>query len=304
MTRVAEHPTPSHRWSPGSAPVAVLMISYNEGRNIASVLDNLEGWAQEVFLVDSFSTDATVDLASTRGVQVVQRDFQGFGDQWNYAVGELPISAPWSMKLDPDERLTPELKQSIEAEIRRDNCDALEVSRRLWFMGRPLPVRQTLLRVWRTGQCRFSDVTVNEHPIVKGLASHAAGDLEHHDSPNLHHWYEKQNHYTTAEAEAIVRDDQLSAVPRLLGSSLERRMWLKRTYRRLPLRHTLMFIYCYLWQGAWKAGKVGFIWARLRSDVYRQIDYKAREMRIAENTYSPLSNRQPATDRAPLADDS
>src|SRR6202022_3823130 len=91
---------------PGCAPIAVVMIALNEAHNMESVLQNLAGWAQEVFLVDSYSSDGTVDVALKHGVHVVQREFRGFGDQWNFALRELPITAPWTMKFDPDERLS------------------------------------------------------------------------------------------------------------------------------------------------------------------------------------------------------
>ena len=74
------------------------------------------------------------------------------------------------------------------------------VRRRLWFMGRPLPVRQKLVRLWRTGTCTFSDVTVNEHPLVTGRIGTVRGDLEHLDSPDLQHWRHKQDRSSTAEA--------------------------------------------------------------------------------------------------------
>ena len=109
------------------------MISLNEAHNLEAVLQNLAGWAQEVFLVDSYSADDTIDIALKHGVQVVQRRFRGFGDQWNFALRELPITAPWTMKLDPDERLTDELKASIEAwlpEARRSGHGIL-IKRRL-----------------------------------------------------------------------------------------------------------------------------------------------------------------------------
>src|SRR6202163_4732475 len=104
---------PPETWQPGSVPVAVVMISLNEAQNMEGVLQNLKGWAQEIFLVDSYSSDGTVDIALRHGVNVVQRRFRGFGDQWNFALRELPITAPWTMKLDPDERLPDTLKQEI-----------------------------------------------------------------------------------------------------------------------------------------------------------------------------------------------
>lgn len=265
-------------WSPGPAPIAVIMISLNEGHNMEAVLKNLEGWAQEVFLVDSYSQDDTVDIALRYGVHVVQRRFRGFGDQWNFALRELPISAPWTMKLDPDERLSETLKLNIINALSREAASGFFVIRRLWFMGRPLPVRQELVRVWRTGKGRFTDVIVNEHPLVDGKIECVAGDIEHHDSPDLDHWLEKQNRYTTAEAISAYRQVPLADQPRLLGSAFQRRMWLKKHFRRLPFRFSLFFLHHWLWLGAWRAGWVGYAWSRLRADVMRLIDYKHHEM--------------------------
>ena len=265
-------------WVPGDTPIAVVMISLNEAHNIAAVLDNLSGFAREVFLVDSYSSDRTVDLALERGVHVVQRRFRGFGDQWNYAMTALPVTAPWTMKLDPDERLTDELKQSIRRILSAGEAEAFTVCRRLWFMRRPLPATQVILRGWRTGTCRFSDVLVNEHPLVTGRTLAADGILEHHDSPDLHHWTDKQNRYSTAEAISAFRGLKLSATPRLFGTALERRMWLKRNFHRVPFRYPLLHAYNLLATGAWRAGTAGHVWARLRVQVHRAIELKLVDM--------------------------
>lgn len=285
------HPT-STCWQPGSAPVAVVMISLNEGHNMEAVYQNLAGWAQEVFLVDSYSQDDTVDIALRHGVHVVQRRFRGFGDQWNFALSELPITAPWTMKLDPDERLTDELKSEMSAVIDRASSDAFTLNIRLFFMGRPLPVRLNLLRLWRTGRAQFSDVFANEHAKVDGSIGNLTADIEHHDSPDLDHWLEKQNRYTTAEAIIAYNKSSLADTPRLLGTALQRRMWLKKHFHRLPGRYFLLFLYHWLWQGAWRAGWVGYAWARLRSDVMRLIEYKRREIELtgripAKRFYGP-----------------
>jgi hypothetical protein len=244
------------------------------------VLQNLKGWAQEVFLLDSYSKDDTIDIALRHGVQVVQRRFRGFGDQWNFALRELPITAPWTMKMDPDEQLSDELKANLIDATRREGVAGLSMNRVLWFMGRPLPIRQTILRLWPTGRCRFTDILVNEHPLVDGSVVHVAGDMAHHDSPDLDHWLEKQNRYTTAEAIIAYQGSDLADSPKLFGNAFQRRMWLKKHFNRIPLRFTLLFLYLWLWQSAWRAGWVGYAWARLRTDVMRLIEYKRREMEI------------------------
>lgn len=267
-------------WQTGSAPIAVVMISLNEGHNMEAVCQNLEGWAQEVFLVDSYSQDDTLDIALRHGVHVVQRPFKGFGDQWNFALRELPITAPWTMKLDPDERLSDKLKQEIIETISSTDAEGFFVNIRLFFMHRPLPIRLHLLRLWRTGRALMSDVLVNEHLLVKGRVVELKHDIEHHDSPDLDHWLEKQNRYTTAEAIIAYSRAPLAEVPRLFGTHFQRRMWLKKNFNQLPFRYFLFFLYHWLWQGAWRAGWVGYAWARLRSDVMRLIEYKRREMEI------------------------
>lgn len=242
------------------------------------VLENISGWAQEVFLVDSCSADATVDIALKYGVHVVQRRFKGFGDQWNFAMEALPITAPWTMKLDPDERLSLSLKNSIETLVFDGNASGIIVNRRLWFMGKVLSINQAILRVWRTGAAQFTNVLVNEYPIVPGEIKTAKGYLEHQDSPNLDHWLLKQNKYTTAEAIGQYKKLRQPIVGRLFGSSLERRMWIKKHFWKFPGRYLLLFCYHLLVLGAWKAGKVGWIWAHLRVEVYRFWEYKYYEI--------------------------
>jgi glycosyltransferase involved in cell wall biosynthesis len=259
-------------------PVAVILISLNESHNMEAVLENICDWAQEIFLVDSCSTDETVSIALQYGVHVVQRTFKGFGDQWNFALNELPITSPWTMKLDPDERLTAELKYSIGRLINDGNQEGIIIQRRLWFMGSVLPIKQPILRLWRTGLCRFTDVAVNEHPLVDGRISFAEGYLEHHDSPDLDHWITKQNRYTTAEAISQFEGRSLAVPPRFFGSSLERRMWFKQNFWKIPGRYGILFLYHLVLVNAWRTRRVGWIWAKLRTEVYRLWEFKYFEI--------------------------
>lgn len=265
-------------WQAGKAPVAVVMISLNEGHNMEGVLENLRGWAQEVFLIDSYSRDETVSIALRYGVRVVQRRFRGFGDQWNFALRELPITAPWTMKHDPDERLSEKLKENIIKEIQRGNCDGLIFNCRWWFMGHALPIREKVLRVWRTGSGWFSNVSVNEHVIIKGKINFVHGDMNHLDSPDIAHWLHKQNSYSTTEAINAYMQAVLTDSPNLFGSQLQRRMWMKKHFYRIPFRYTILFVYFWLWRGLWRLGRVGYMCAWLFTDAYRLVGYKLYEM--------------------------
>ena len=266
-------------------PISVIMISLNEAHHLPAVLQNLDGFAEQVFLVDSYSADDTVDIALAHGVHVVQRAFRDFGDQWNYAIKELPITTPWVMKLDPDERLTEELKVEIAKAVEASDVDGFGFRRRLWLMGKPMPVHNHVVRIWRHGKCQFSDVIVNEHPLVDGPTRDLSAELEHHDSPNLHHWFDKQNQYTTAEAVAQFHAYGFADTPNLFGTPLQRQMWLKKHFWNLPGRYGLLYLYHLFWAGAWRAGKTGRIWARLRTELYRNQEFKLCEMKQNGQAY-------------------
>lgn len=262
-------------------PVTVIMLTLNEEFNLPGAIESVKDWAEEIFIVDSCSTDKTVDIALEHEVKIVQRPFTNFGDQWNFALERLPIKTDWTFKLDPDERVTPQLVDEMRELLGgKPLHSGYVIGRRLWFMGKPLHVLAPVLRLWRTGKCRFSDVLVNEHPIVDGPVGKLKGILEHFDSPDLHHWYDKQNRYTTMEAIMRVRGDSLAAKPKFFGSPLERRMFFKKLFLKVPFRYQLQLLYELFGRGAWRDGYVGLAWARLRVGVMRMIDLKTSEMRI------------------------
>ena len=212
----------------------------------------------------------------------MQRKFRDFGDQWNFALEAQTISAKWTMKLDPDERLTPEFKSECLRQIESTDNDAFYVNLKLFFMGKKLPVSINGLRLWRTGKARMSKVAVNEHLLVDGPVGQILSFIEHHDSPDLDHWCEKQNRYTTAEAMIAFKNQDLADVQKFWGTKLQRRMWIKKRFWSIPFRYQILFLYHYLYLSAWKSGWVGYVWSRLRSDVYRYTEYKFREMCITQ----------------------
>lgn len=276
-------------------PVTVILLTLNEEHHLPGVLENISGWAEEVFVVDSLSTDRTVDIALEHGVGIVQRPFTNFGDQWNFALENLPIKTLWTFKLDPDERLSDELKDEIRELIEgKPECCGYSMNRRLWFMGKPLHVLAPVLRLWRTGKCRFSDVIVNEHPLIDGPVAKLKGILEHFDSPDLHHWWDKQNRYTTMLAIQKVTGQNLSAKPKLFGSSLERRMFFMKGFFRIPFRYQLQWLYEMFVRGAWRDGMTGLTWARLRIESRRMRELKAKEISITGHV--------PEIPRAPRGD--
>ena len=256
------------------------MLTLNEEYHLEKAIENVKDIAENIFIVDSYSSDRTLNIASEKGIHIVQRQFANFGDQWNFALDNCPFKTKWTLKLDPDERLTEALKSDIrDVIISEKPLDAYEFKRRLWFMGRPLHVYGKVLRLWKTGKCKFSNVLVNEHPIVDGKVGFLKGKMEHYDSKDLHHWQEKQNKYTTMEAITIFENRNLAANPNPFGNPLERRMFFKQLSLKFPFKYTILLCYNLFVNGAWKDGKTGWYWAILRNHVHRMIELKYIEMK-------------------------
>ncbi len=267
-------------------PISVIMLTLNEEANLPGAIENVETWAEDIFIVDSLSSDHTVDIALAKGIKVIQRPFTNFGDQWNFALEKLPVYSPWTCKLDPDERFSDQLIADIDLAIQSDNTKAgYGFRRRLWFMGKPMRITQKIIRIWRTGSCRFTDVIVNEHPIIDGKVGFLKGILEHLDSCSLHEWWDKQNRYTTMEAIMRTRGDQLAVAPKIFGNALQRRMFLKKLFPKVPFRFQILFLSDLFGRGAILDGSRGWMWAHLRSELYRMIELKAEEM--AQTGYIP-----------------
>ena len=276
-------------------PITVIMLTLNEEFNLPGAIESVKGWAEEIYVVDSCSIDRTVDIALEREIGIVQRPFTNYGDQWNWALEHLPIKTEWVLKLDADERISNELRNEIREVLSTETKEAaFVVPVRLWFMGKPMNPKILVERLWRKNKARFSDVIVNEHLIVDGETGSLQHFIEHHDSVDLHHWYDKQNRYTTMEAIMRVRGDSLSATPKLFGSSLERRMYLKKIFFRVPFHLQLMWLYDVFVRGAIRDGLLGLRWARLRIEYSRAIELKIKEIQI--------TGRIPELPKAPRGD--
>ena len=205
--------------------LTIVIITLNEAHNLDRFFESIEGWVSNVVVLDSFSSDNTVDICLSKGAKVFQRKFDNFGSQWNVALTKTNINTSWVMKMDPDEVMTDEVKNNINTAISDSKFDAFNIEARLFFMGKPLPKINKVLRIWRNGDCKFSDSLVNEYPIVNGSIGDIKGVYEHHDSPNLNHWLNKQNKYTASEAEVLVNQLNLPIKPNIFGNADQRRMF-------------------------------------------------------------------------------
>ena len=256
------------------------MLTLNEEFHLRDAIENVRPWASEIYILDSGSTDRTVDIALELGVNIAQRRFTNFGDQWNFALENFPVSSQWTMKLDPDERVSPQLAEEM-GRVCEDpkHCDGYWMTWRFWFMGKPLHAKHKVLRLWKTGRCKFSGVIVNEHPLIDGRVGSLRSAIEHLDSRDLSHWMEKQNRYASMCAITNVKGDGLDPKHRFSNNKGKLRIFLHDHFDRFPFRFSLYWLYLMFVKGAWRDGKVGRVWAHLRVEFMRLIEFKVAEIR-------------------------
>jgi len=250
--------------------VTVLILTYNEEDNIGQALANVCDWAKEVVILDSFSQDRTLEIASQFPCQVFQNKFEGYATQRNYALRELPITTGWVLFLDADEWLSEELKQEIDGLIQANPKEnGFYIKRRFLWMGKWIkrgyyPV--WILRLFRPTHARCEDREINEHIVVEGDTGQLKHDFIHEDRRDITHWIEKHNKYATLEAKELIRQSEerqgyLGAD--FFGSQVEKKRWLKHyMWDNSPplVRPFVYFFYRYILRGGFLDGKEAFIY--------------------------------------------
>ncbi len=184
--------------------LSVAIITRNEAHNIADCLASV-AFADEVVVVDSGSTDATVALARARGARVIETDWPGFGVQKNRAVEAC--RGDWVLSLDADERVSPELRAEIERALAAPGFDVYEMPRRSYYVGRFMRHGgwwpDHCARLFRRGTARFSDARVHERLVTEGSIGRLSAPLVHYSFRTMEAVLDKVNHYSSASAQTL-----------------------------------------------------------------------------------------------------
>lgn len=261
-----------------SNELTIVSITLNEEEMLPTFLENIKRLSSNILVVDSFSTDETKSICLNNNVNFVENKFEGFGSQWNFAISNELVKTKWVMKLDPDERLTDELVQSIRNFITDDEeYNGASFDRVLFFNNQNTKVKQQVVRIWKKGYCRFSDVSVNEHPIILGRIKRLKGVALHLDNSSINDWFAKQLHYSDLEAISFKEKSSLSFEPRLLGSSDERRMFFKRLFFKVPLKYLIYRTYLIIANFNCVLNRPFYDWIDSRIIVLKMIELKLRD---------------------------
>ena len=204
-------------------PFSAVIITLNAADVLAACLQSV-AFADEIIVVDSGSSDATLALAQQYGARVLHQKWLGYGAQKQFAISQTQHD--WVLCLDADERVSPALQAAIEVALVAPQANGFEMPRCNRFMGRWLRHGEGYpdwsLRLFRRTYGYWSDDSVHEKVLLRGDLLRLKGDLLHESAEDLTRYLEKQNRYTTLQAEALRRSGKSASVARMVLSPLLR----------------------------------------------------------------------------------
>lgn len=262
-----------------TVPISVLITTYNEEINIEDCLKSCEGWSGEVIIVDSFSTDSTLEIARQYKAKIVQHQYVSPSDQKNWALDTIPFENEWILILDADERVMTELWTELSDIISKDGAGytGYNVNRRYFFYGKWIKhsgwYPSWNLRFFKHRMGRYEDRKVHEHIIIDGPVGYCKNDLIHEDRRDFNAWMTKQIQFARTEAEERYNASNRSKKNPfhktiLFGDPIQRKRAIKENiWMHLPFRSVIRFVYLYFVRLGFLDGAHGFrfciLWAIL-----------------------------------------
>lgn len=265
--------------------LGVIILTFNEEHHIGRALSSVAGIASEMFVIDSFSTDRTVEIAKAHGAIVIQHPFINYARQFQWALDNAPISANWIMRLDADEVIEPDLATRIRTDLPGlpDDVVGINLKRKHIFLGcwirhggrYPL----VLLRIWRRGHGRIEDRWMDEHMILSGGRTVTFdGGFADHNLKDLSFFTDKHNKYATREAIDVInqrrglfrRDVDLVTEEGSRQAAITR--WIKeKLYNRIPYQISTpaYLFYRIVFRLGFLDGKEGILYHCLQGFWYR-----------------------------------
>jgi glycosyltransferase involved in cell wall biosynthesis len=276
-------------------PVSIIVPIKNEAANLPRCLASVQ-WADEIFVVDSQSTDDSMRIAEQHGARVEQFHFNGiWPKKKNWALENLHFKNEWVFILDADEVLPAEAEKEFASAIANARDIAgYWINRRFFFLGRWLKhayYPNWNLRLFRHSLGRYEKLTdvetdsgdneVHEHVVVKGPTSRLLCEMDHHAFPSIDVFIEKHNRYSNWEARVAVEQQGGQT---LAHQHVDLKRSLKTLAKRLPFRPQLRFLYIYVWQKGFLDGREGYYFARLHAmyeslSVAKTYEYRKKRNR-------------------------
>jgi glycosyltransferase involved in cell wall biosynthesis len=279
-------------------PITVLIAAKNEEKNMHDCLRSIS-WADQVFVLDSQSTDKTIEISESYGAEVAQFFYDGgWPKKRNWGLETLPIRNDWVLLLDADERITPELKKDLEWAIQQKEYNGFYLKWQFIFLGKWMKYSWShgwMMRFFKLGKGAYEDLgmrgeggwdaEVHENVVVEGKCGKLEGLLEHNSHEDLFFWIKKQNEFSTWNAKRRLQQTNEPIPPFkniLSGDPSLKRRYLKSIFLKLPLKHVWMFIYLYFFKFGFLDGKAGYYFCWLRSMHELNIQAKVYELSLKD----------------------
>lgn len=237
--------------------ITPLILTYNEAPNIERTLERL-GWASRIVVIDSLSTDATLEILSRYPtVEIYKRPFDTHATQWNFGIAQ--VQTPWCLSLDADYLVSPGLVAELQQIQPQDSLGGYFAPFRYCVFGQPLrgtilPPRQVL---FRTAQGTYIDDGHTQLLTVKNQSASLASPIDHDDRKSLQHWLWAQDRYAVLEAQKLVATpaDQLNLADKLRKTKI--------------LAPPVVFLYCLVLKGGLLDGWRGwyYAWQRMLAEI-------------------------------------
>ena len=247
--------------------LSITLITLNSEKNLESVLEAVS-WADEIVLVDSGSTDKTLEIARQFNAKIVYRAFDGYGSQKNFATSQA--SNDWILSLDDDEILTPELQQEIQnLSLSTTDYDGFKIPRSLIFLGKLLKFsgeyKRLTLRLFNRKQGNWNAEYVHESVEVNGKIGVLKHQILHDSYRDLTDYFNKFNKYTSLGAKTLAERGKTASSFKIIT------------------RFPTTFLKIYLLKGSCLDGYAGFMWALLTA-INPVVKYaKLKEIRSSQS---------------------
>lgn len=271
--------------------ISVIILTYNEEIHLERCLNNAKKFAKEIFIVDSFSTDKTVEIAQCMGVKVYQHAWENYSKQFNWGLQNLPIQTEWVWRMDADEYLSEELINELHQKLPQlsQGTNAFTAPCLRIFMGKYIKhgiIPLILLRLFKIKYATCENRYMDEHiAISEGIIGSLDNPFYDDNLNDLTWWTNKHNGYASREAIDLLLTEynllpQNTVVNSGENATNVRKKKLK--YIKLPLfwRCFAFFFLRYFIRGGFLDGKEGFLWHFLQGFWYRALaDAKVFEIK-------------------------
>lgn len=275
--------------------LTAIILTFNEENHIERSVRCAQEVAKQVFVVDSFSTDSTIDIACSLGANVVQRKFKNQADQFQWALDHCSVQTEWILRLDADEYLEPDLVSEIRQKlpVLPADIDGIYIKRKAIFMGRWIRYGGVypliLLRIWRAGKGRVEQRWMDEHVVLPPASRTvlAEAHLVDDNHNGISAWIDKHNNYASREMVELLnikyklfeKDEGLKAIND--PQAKRKRIIKEQVYSNLPmgLRALLYFFYRYFLHLGFLDGSPGLVYHFFQGFWYRfLVDIKLVEI--------------------------